>query len=166
MISAAPVISPAAAVRTAFISATLWGLRHRLQRVFLTNEVLRDDESHNRGVPACRKDAGRVDLRPQTSARVHATTTGGHPYLAIATTDFAAYWFPDGLRAPDLARAPMVAFDGKDTILSALIRRHTRAAISPPTTYIPGSRENRTLTSLLIDELTQLIVEAAAEYLV
>ncbi len=178
------------------------------ERFAVAVEVLRDDESHNTEFLRTGKVLGALTSDPRPVRGCTLRRLGATRYLAIANTDFAAYWFPEGLRAPDLARAPMVAFDRKDTIMSALIRRHTRAAIRPPTTYIPSSTEYHravelgagwgtvpeaqiadalaagtvtqlsqhhvdvelywqhwTLTSPLIDELTDLIVDATAKYL-
>ncbi|MBJ7290945.1 LysR family transcriptional regulator ArgP [Williamsia sp.] len=179
------------------------------ERFAVAVEVLRDDESHNTEFLRTGTVLGALTSDPHTVRGCTTRRLGATRYLAVANTEFAAHWFPDGLQSRDLARAPMVAFDRKDTIMSALIRRHTRAAISPPTTYIPSSTEYHravelgagwgtvpqaqiadalaagtvtqlsdhhvdielywqhwTLNSPLIDELTALIVDAAADYLV
>jgi LysR family transcriptional regulator (chromosome initiation inhibitor) len=62
-------------------------------------------------------------------------------YLPVASVDFIATWFRDGLRTVDLARAPMVAFDRKDTIQIDLLNRLTRRHVDPPVTYVPASVE-------------------------
>ncbi|GGF18651.1 LysR family transcriptional regulator ArgP [Williamsia phyllosphaerae] len=111
------------------------------ERFAVAVEVLRDDESHNTEFLRTGAVLGALTSDPHTVRGCTTRRLGATRYLAVANTEFAAHWFPNGLHSRDLGRAPMVAFDRKDTIMAALIRRHTRAAISPPTTYIPSSTE-------------------------
>lgn len=104
-------------------------------------EVLRDDESRNTEFLRSGRVVGALTSEPGRVRGCVVHRLGATRYLPVATPEFAAYWFPDGLRGADLARAPMVAFDRADTIMATLIRRHTRRAVDPPTTYVPASTE-------------------------
>lgn len=104
-------------------------------------EVLRDDESRNTEFLRSGRVVGALTSEPGRVRGCVVHRLGATRYLPVATPEFAAYWFPDGLRGVDLARAPMVAFDRADTIMATLIRRHTRRAVDPPTTYVPASTE-------------------------
>ncbi|MEH3153865.1 MAG: LysR family transcriptional regulator ArgP [Gordonia paraffinivorans] len=104
-------------------------------------EVLRDDESRNTEFLRSGRVVGALTSEPGRVRGCVVHRLGATRYLPVATPEFAAYWLPDGLRGADLARAPMVAFDRADTIMATLIRRHTRRAVDPPTTYVPASTE-------------------------
>ncbi|MEH3157358.1 MAG: LysR family transcriptional regulator ArgP [Gordonia paraffinivorans] len=111
------------------------------QRHPVSIEVLRDDESRNTDLLRAGRVVGALTSEPGRVRGCVVHRLGATRYLPVATPAFAKYWFPDGLRGPDLARAPMVAFDRADTIMATLIRRHTRRHVAPPTTYIPASTE-------------------------
>ncbi|MGZ8178027.1 LysR family transcriptional regulator ArgP [Williamsia sp. SKLECPSW1] len=104
-------------------------------------EVLRDDESRNTDLLRAGRVVGALTSEPGRVRGCVVHRLGATRYLPVATPEFARYWFPDGLRGSDLARAPMVAFDRADTIMSTLVSRHTRRHVDPPTTYIPASTE-------------------------
>ena len=104
-------------------------------------EVLRDDESRNTEFLRSGRVVGALTSEPGRVRGCVVHRLGATRYLPVATPEFASYWFSDGLRGADLARAPMVAFDRADTIMTTLIRRHTRRAVDPPTTYVPASTE-------------------------
>lgn len=104
-------------------------------------EVLRDDESHSTGFLRSGQAVGAVTSDPIPVRGCAAIALGVMRYLPVASTDFIDTWLPDGLRAADLARAPMVAFDRKDTIQADLLNRLTRRHLDPPVTYVPASVE-------------------------
>jgi LysR family transcriptional regulator, chromosome initiation inhibitor len=73
-------------------------------------------------VPGCTVDPlGRMRYRPRTSRA------------------FAKRWFPDGVTADALARAPVVTFDRADQLQDRYLRRRARRSPQPPRHYVPGS---------------------------
>ena len=60
-------------------------------------------------------------------------------YAPRAAAAFGARWFPDGMTAAALSRAPVVLFDRDDTIQDRYLRRPGRPALHPPHHYVPGS---------------------------
>jgi LysR family transcriptional regulator (chromosome initiation inhibitor) len=81
-----------------------------------------------------------------------AVTTSGNPvpgcavrrlgrmrYAPRAAAAFRARWFPDGVTAAALSRAPVVLFDRDDTIQDRYLRRRARRPLHPPRHYIPES---------------------------
>jgi LysR family transcriptional regulator, chromosome initiation inhibitor len=68
-----------------------------------------------------------------------AQLLGSMRYRARAGERFVARWFPDGVTAEALARAPLVAFDRDDQIQDRYLRRRTRRNLQPPRHYVPGS---------------------------
>ncbi|MGA1837293.1 LysR family transcriptional regulator ArgP [Herbiconiux sp. 11R-BC] len=51
-----------------------------------------------------------------------STLLGAMRYRAVATRDFVADWFPDGVTAEALGRAPVVVFDRRDDLQDAFLR--------------------------------------------
>jgi len=60
-------------------------------------------------------------------------------YAPRAAAAFRARWFPDGVTAAALSRAPVVLFDRDDTIQDRYLRRRARRPLHPPRHYIPES---------------------------
>jgi len=60
-------------------------------------------------------------------------------YAPRASAAFRAQWFPDGVTAAALSRAPVVLFDRDDTIQERYLRRRVRRPLHPPRHYIPES---------------------------
>lgn len=75
-----------------------------------------------RAVPGC-------DLHPLGALR----------YLATASPDFIARWFPDGVNPAALARAPCLTFNEKDALQRQWITQATGARIAPPTHFLPST---------------------------
>jgi len=69
-------------------------------------------------------------------------------YRAYATPDFAARWFPDGLTAAALDRAPRIDLDRKDTLQARFARRLVRRVGDPPRHYVPASADFAEATRL------------------
>ena len=65
----------------------------------------------------------------------------GCRYAAVATRDFHATHFADGVGSGTLGEAPIVAFDRNDSLQHDFIRRVTRRHLAPPATYLPSVRE-------------------------
>ena len=70
------------------------------------------------------------DIRPLGTLRYHAT----------ASPDYMVRWFPDGVSAAALRRAPALHFDEKDYLQSRWIKTHVGGNISPPTHGLPSSQ--------------------------
>lgn len=60
-------------------------------------------------------------------------------YHATATPDFAQRYFPQGITAESLARAPVVTFNQKDQLQSDWLKRNFGSATAGPTHFIPSS---------------------------
>jgi LysR family transcriptional regulator, chromosome initiation inhibitor len=93
-----------------------------------TVELLRDGSvvaavtSSADPVPGCTADPlGRMRYRPRASPA------------------FLTRWFPDGVTADALARAPVVTFDRADQLQDRYLRRRARRPVQPPRHYVPGS---------------------------
>ncbi|HEX9448709.1 MAG TPA: LysR family transcriptional regulator ArgP [Dongiaceae bacterium] len=66
---------------------------------------------------------------------------GALTYEAVATKDYAARWFNDGVTAAQLEQAPQLLFDRTDTLAQQFLRRHSKRHLMPPAHYIPSSQQ-------------------------
>ena len=104
-------------------------------------EVLREDEAHSVTLLRRGAAAGAVtgDASPVPGCAVEPL--GVMRYLAVCAPPFGRRWFADGVTAAALATAPVVGFDRKDDLQRQCLHRLTRAAVTPPTHYVPASAE-------------------------
>jgi LysR family transcriptional regulator (chromosome initiation inhibitor) len=84
--------------------------------------------------------------RPVPGCRV--VRLGGMRYRPMATPDFAARWFPDGVTPSALAAAPVVVFDRNDQLQHRYLRRRSGKPVDPPTHQIPSSADFLTAVRL------------------
>ena len=77
---------------------------------------------HPRAVPGC-------DLHPIGALR----------YIATASPAFRVQYFPDGITAAALARAPMLTFTPKDRLQHRWIREQTGQTLHPPCHQMPST---------------------------
>ncbi|MDQ1730163.1 MAG: LysR family transcriptional regulator, chromosome initiation inhibitor [Pseudonocardiales bacterium] len=62
-------------------------------------------------------------------------------YRPLASADFAARWFPEGVTTQALSLAPVVIFDRQDHLQDRYLKRRTRRRLDPPRHYVPASAE-------------------------
>ena len=72
---------------------------------------------------------------PLQGCQVHPL--GAIRYHAIASPEFMARYFSDGINAAAFAHAPMIVFNRKDELQWRFMRRITRARLRPPVHYLP-----------------------------
>lgn len=104
-------------------------------------DVIREDEEHASALVRSGAALAAVTSDPTPVAGCRLTTLGSLRYVAACTPAFKRRWLPDGARAVDLDRAPLVRFDRKDLLQHRAARRWVRRDIDPPTTFVPSSRE-------------------------
>lgn len=69
------------------------------------------------------------------------TPLGVLEYRAMATADFVQRWFPDGVTAGALARAPFVDFDRRDALQQGWLRARGVDPWQVPRHYVPASHD-------------------------
>jgi LysR family transcriptional regulator (chromosome initiation inhibitor) len=89
-----------------------------------------------------------VTSQAQAVPGCRVTRLGAMRYRPMASPAFAARWFPDGVTAAALARAPNVEFDRRDALQQRYLRRRTRAAVTPPVHHVPSSGDFLTAVRL------------------
>jgi LysR family transcriptional regulator, chromosome initiation inhibitor len=60
-------------------------------------------------------------------------------YRPRASPAYAARWFPEGVTAAALSRAPVIVFDRTDELQTRYLQRRSRRRLDPPRHYVPGS---------------------------
>ena len=70
-----------------------------------------------------------------------STLLGIDRYRAVASPEFIATHFSEGLNSQSLSTAPILEFDRHDIFQQRFMRRITRAKISPPRHMVPSSHE-------------------------
>lgn len=68
-----------------------------------------------------------------------ADPLGALRYVATASPDYMARWFPEGVTAQALSRAPCLTFNAKDRLQRRWIERVTGARLAPPAHFLPSS---------------------------
>ena len=76
------------------------------------------------------------------------TRLGGMRYRPMATPEFARRWFPDGVTAEALARAPVVVFDRTDDLQHGYLRARGVDPGAPPRHHVPASVDYITAVTL------------------
>ena len=111
-------------------------------------EIYREDEGHSIGLLRNGTAMGAVTSVADPVQGCTVRRLGRMRYEPMATPEFVARWFPDGVTADALARAPLVAFDRKDTMQDRYLKRRSRRALNPPRHFIPASAEFASVVAL------------------
>lgn len=102
-------------------------------------DLVLEDEGHT----AERLRGGEVlaavtaDPAPVTGCKTYSL--GAIDYLAVASPDFMARFFPDGVNAVALQRAPILRFDRRDELQARWAREAWGVSIAPPTHWTPST---------------------------
>lgn len=104
-------------------------------------EIVRADEAIS--VERLRSGEVAAALTATSEAVPGCTSTllGKDLYRAVASPEFVARHFADGLNAETLRAAPILEFDRHDIFQQRFIRRMTRAKVTPPRHMVPSSHE-------------------------
>lgn len=114
---------------------------HREHPVSL--DVNRADESVTAGLLRAGDVIGAVTSDPVGVRGCETVPLGSLRYFAVAAPEFVDYWLPNGVRARDLAYAPMMMFDINDQLQRKALKQLVAQPISPPVNYVPSSAEYR-----------------------
>lgn len=104
-------------------------------------DLVRDDQSRTAGLLAAGTVMAAVTSDATPVAGCSSVPLGRMPYRAMATPRFAARWFPDGVDAASLDRAPLIDLDRQDELQQRFARRLAGRAVRPPRHYVPASAD-------------------------
>jgi len=96
----------------------------------LSHELLRDG-----AVAAC------LGSRAEPLQGCRCRALGRMDYRCLATPGFAARWFPAGLTAEAVQRAPAVAFNRKDRMHARFLAGFLGREVRTPAHYLPSSEQ-------------------------
>lgn len=102
-------------------------------------DVRVDDQDHTQEMLRDGTVLGAITGHSKPIQGCNVDLLGSMRYHAIASPGFVDTYFPDGMTAASLARAPLIVFDRKDDLQWRFIRRVTRARVAPPVHYLPTS---------------------------
>jgi LysR family transcriptional regulator (chromosome initiation inhibitor) len=104
-------------------------------------ELHRDDQEYTAALLADGTVMAAVSSDSKPVAGCTVTALGRMVYRAVATPEFTARWFPQGVDAAALAVAPMIDFDRKDELQARYVRSVTRRELHPPRHLVPASAD-------------------------
>ena len=107
----------------------------------MTFDIQRDDQDHTTALLRSGSVMAAVTAIRAPIQGCTSTPLGAMRYRMMCTPGFAAVWFPEGVTAAALARAPMVVFDRKDDLQDAYLRRRAHRELHPPKHYVPASAD-------------------------
>jgi LysR family transcriptional regulator (chromosome initiation inhibitor) len=104
-------------------------------------QVLREDQDHSLQLLRDGVASGAVTAAAEPVPGCSSRRLGVLRYRAVCAPAFAARWFPDGVDARSLGKAPVVIYDDKDDLQDRLLRRYAAERPDPPRHWIPATHE-------------------------
>ncbi|MFJ4038534.1 LysR family transcriptional regulator ArgP [Microbacterium sp. NPDC090007] len=104
-------------------------------------DLHRDDQDFTAGLLESGTVMAAVTSRETPVAGCRVSRLGILRYEAVATSAFAARWFPGGAGDATLAEAPLVDFDRRDDLQTRWLQRRGVSAAAPPRHRVPASQD-------------------------
>src|SRR3954468_3326682 len=102
-------------------------------------DLHRDDQEHTAALLRDGRAMAAVTADAEPVPGCPVTRLGGTRYPPMASAAFAGRWFPDGVTAAALARAPVVVFDRKDDLQHRYLRQRGVDVTAFPVHQVPAS---------------------------
>ena len=106
----------------------------------VTVDLHRDDQEHTAALLASGAVMAAVTSQAEPVPGCTVARLGSMVYRPAATPAFVARWFPHGVDAGSLGRAPVVLFDRKDDLQGRYFRS-VAPEITPPLNYVSASAD-------------------------
>lgn len=103
-------------------------------------DLVLDDEAHTAERLRSGEALAAVTADPLPVPGCRILALGALRYVATASPAFMARWFPDGVDATALARAPTLRFDRKDRLQARWSQAALGVAADPPTHWVPATQ--------------------------
>ncbi|WP_295836623.1 LysR family transcriptional regulator ArgP [uncultured Microbacterium sp.] len=111
-------------------------------------DLHRDDQDFTAGLLESGTVMAAVTSRETPVAGCRVRRLGILRYEPVASTAFAARWFPRGVDAEALAAAPLVDFDRRDDLQTQWLARRGVSPALPPRHRVPASQDFATAIGL------------------
>lgn len=121
---------------TWFINAVSHFIAH--EEAFI--DVALDDQEHTVEWLRTGEVLAAVTAHAQPVQGCNSVSLGRLNYLAVASPGFVQRYFPEGVSATALARAPSLRFNRKDQLQLQWVRRLCRRAVELPTHWFPATQ--------------------------
>ena len=138
-----------------------------------TFDIYREDEEHTVSLLREGRVMAAVTSVAEPVQGCDSTRLGVMRYRPMATAEFVAQWFADGVTAETLAIAPLIMFDRNDELQDRFLRRKTRKRLQPPRHYVPSTADYSSAVcrglgwGMIMDiqpEFAEQLVELDSEY--
>jgi LysR family transcriptional regulator, chromosome initiation inhibitor len=103
-------------------------------------DVALDDQDHTVEWLRSGTVFGAVTAHSQPVQGCNSVALGSLTYVASASPGFVRKYFPDGVNAASLARAPALTFNRKDRLQASWVSRLCRRAVDTPTHWLPSTQ--------------------------
>ena len=114
----------------------------------LAFDLHREDQEHTAALLRDGRVMAAVTAAADPVPGCTVTRLGGMRYRPMATRAFGTRWFPDGVTAEALTRAPVVVFDRRDDLQHRYLRARGVDPALPPLHHVPASVDYITAITL------------------
>ncbi|WP_138758664.1 LysR family transcriptional regulator ArgP [Modestobacter altitudinis] len=114
----------------------------------LAFDLHREDQEHTAALLRDGRVMAAVTAAAEPVPGCSVTRLGGMRYQPMASPAFLDRWFPDGITAEALARAPVVVFDRRDDLQHGYLRRRGVDPVAPPLHHVPASADHVSAVAL------------------
>ena len=104
-------------------------------------DLHREDQGHTSALLRAGTVMAAVTAEAEPVPGCTSTLLGAMRYRPMAAPGFRQRWFPDGVTAGALARAPVVVFDRRDDLQHRYLRSRAGDGVAPPAHHVPASAD-------------------------
>ncbi len=102
-------------------------------------DLVIDDQDHSADWLRRGEMSAAVTASGKPVAGCDSVPLGALRYVATASPKFVSQWFPEGLTADALAKAPCLTFNAKDQLQRHWMEAETGQRLSPPSHHMPST---------------------------
>lgn len=102
-------------------------------------DVSREDQEYTSELLASGRVSAAITAESDPVPGCTSTPLGAMVYRPVATPEFIARWFPNGVDAGALANAPLIDFNRRDTLQDGWLRSVGAGGARPPRHFVPSS---------------------------
>lgn len=120
-------------------SLATWFIPPLAARKDVLFDLIIDDQDHSADWLKRAEVVGAVTAHARPVTGCDSYALGSLRYVATASPEYMAHWFPQGPTPEALTRAPMLRFDQKDDLQRRWLQQHFDVSRLPPAHYLPST---------------------------